>query len=102
MENLLKIDGIEIFPIMSFNSYNLDSKFGNAKNFIKKIEELTKNNIIHTITTLIKNVFNIYYKSTSISNFRFHGYEYLIFSIGLIPRILNSLFSYGFIIVEIS
>lgn len=50
MENLLKIDGIEIFPIMSFNSYNLDSKFGNAKNFIKKIEELTKNNIIHTIT----------------------------------------------------
>lgn len=49
MENLLKIDGIEIFPIMSFNSYNLDSKFGNAKNFIKKIEELTKNNIIHTI-----------------------------------------------------
>lgn len=49
LENLLKIDGIEIFPIMSFNSYNLDSKFGNAKNFIKKIEELTKNNIIHTI-----------------------------------------------------
>ena len=49
MENLLKIDGIKIFPIMSFNSYNLDSKFGNDKNFIKKIEELTKNNIIHTI-----------------------------------------------------
>lgn len=49
MEKLLKIDGIEIYPIMSFNSYNLDSKFGNAKTFIKEIEELTNNSIIHTI-----------------------------------------------------
>lgn len=49
MERLLQIDGIEIFPIMSFNSYNLDSKFGEAKNFIKRIENLTKNDIIHTI-----------------------------------------------------
>lgn len=49
IEKLLKIDGIEIYPIMSFNSYNLDSKFGNAKTFIKEIEDLTNNSIIHTI-----------------------------------------------------
>lgn len=49
MENLLKIEGIEIFPIMSFNSYNLNSKFGDAITFIKKIETLTNKSIIHTI-----------------------------------------------------
>lgn len=49
MKKLLQIEGVEIFPIMSFNSYNLDSKFGEAKTFIKRIEELTNNNIIHTI-----------------------------------------------------
>lgn len=49
LEKLLKINGIEVVPIMSFNSYNLDSKFGEAKKFIKRIEELTQNSIIHTI-----------------------------------------------------
>lgn len=49
LKKLAQIEGIQIFPIMSFNSYNLDSKFGNAKEFIKKIEEITQNNIIHTI-----------------------------------------------------
>lgn len=50
LKKLTKIEGIEIIPIMSFNSYNLDSKFGNAKDFIKKIENLCNNNIIHTLT----------------------------------------------------
>lgn len=49
LKKLSQINGLQIFPIMSFNSYNLDSKFGNAKDFIKKIENLTQNNIIHTI-----------------------------------------------------
>ena len=39
----------EIIPIMSFNSYNLDTKFGKAEDFIKEIEEITGNEIIHTI-----------------------------------------------------
>ena len=39
----------EIFPIMSFNSYNLDTRFGKAKEFIKEIEEITNKKIIHTI-----------------------------------------------------
>ncbi len=49
LKNLLKIDGVEVFPIMSFNSYNLDTKFGNAKDFIKEIEEVTNKKIINTI-----------------------------------------------------
>lgn len=40
----------EIIPIMSYNSYNTDTKFGKAGNFIKKIEEITGKKIIHTIT----------------------------------------------------
>ena len=42
-------EGAEVLPIMSFNSYNLDTKFGEAKDFIDKIEEITKKKIIHTI-----------------------------------------------------
>ena len=40
----------EILPIMSFNSYNIDTKFGKAKDFIKQIEEITSKKIIHTIS----------------------------------------------------
>jgi len=45
----LKEYGAEILPIMSFNSYNLDTKFGKAKDFVKEIEEICKKEIIHTI-----------------------------------------------------
>lgn len=38
-----------VIPIMSYNSYNLDTKFGKAKDFIQKIEEITGKEIIHTI-----------------------------------------------------
>ena len=34
---------------MSFNSYELDTKFGNAEDFIKQIEEICGKQIIHTI-----------------------------------------------------
>ena len=47
---LLVKSGAKIIPIMSFNSYNLDTKFGNAKDFIEKIENITGNSIIHSIT----------------------------------------------------
>lgn len=39
----------EVIPIMSFNSYNLDTKFGKAEDFIKEIKEITGKEIIHTI-----------------------------------------------------
>ena len=48
MENLAHL-GAEIIPIMSYNSYNLDTKFGTALEHINKIKEITKKDIIHTI-----------------------------------------------------
>ena len=41
--------GAEIIPIMSYNSYNLDTKFGKAEDFINEIEKITGKKIIHTI-----------------------------------------------------
>ena len=49
MKELIEKEGADIIPIMSYNSYNLDTKFGKAKDFIKEIEEITNNKIIHTI-----------------------------------------------------
>ena len=48
MKELINI-GAEVLPIMSFNAYNLDTKFGKAEDFISEIEEITKNKVIHTI-----------------------------------------------------
>ena len=42
-------EGAEVLPIMSFNSYNIDSKFGKAKDFISRIEEITGKKIINKI-----------------------------------------------------
>ena len=39
----------DIIPIMSYNSYNLDTKFGKAKDYIKEIEDICEKKIIHTI-----------------------------------------------------
>ena len=48
MKELVKEEA-NILPIMSFNAYNLDSKFGKAKDFIEEIETICQNKIIHTI-----------------------------------------------------
>ena len=48
MENIIKEDA-EVIPIMSYNAYELDTKFGNSSDFISKIEEITQKKIIHTI-----------------------------------------------------
>ena len=52
IEELKKIkkENADLLPIMSFNSYNLDTKFGKAQDYIDEIKEITeKNEIIHTI-----------------------------------------------------
>ena len=41
--------GANVFPIMSFISYGLDTKFGKAEDFIKKIEDYTGKKIINSI-----------------------------------------------------
>lgn len=48
MENIKKQEA-DIVPIMSYNSYEFDTKFGKAKEFISKIQNITGKNIIHTI-----------------------------------------------------
>lgn len=39
----MREEGADIIPVMSFNCYN------NSQNFIKKIENITENKVIHTI-----------------------------------------------------
>lgn len=53
IEELKKLVSLnaDVTPIMSSNSYYLDTKFGKAKNFRTQIEEITGKNIIHTITS---------------------------------------------------
>ena len=41
--------GANVIPIMSYNAYTLDSRFGAHEKFIDEIESLTGNKIIHTI-----------------------------------------------------
>ncbi len=48
MKELIDL-GADVIPIMSFNSYNLDTKFGKAEDFIQEIEKITNKHIIHTI-----------------------------------------------------
>ncbi len=45
----LKNKGYNIIPIMSENSYSLDTRFGDAAFWRKRFVEITGNNIIHTI-----------------------------------------------------
>ena len=46
----IKEEKADVLPIMSYNSYNLDTKFGKAKEYIDTIKEITqKDEIIHTI-----------------------------------------------------
>ena len=46
---ILKAAGHNLTPIMSFNAYNLDTKFGTASRFRERIEDICQNSIIHTI-----------------------------------------------------
>ena len=40
-----------VIPIMSYNAYNLDTRFGKAKDFIDEIEDITKHKILHDIVS---------------------------------------------------
>lgn len=48
MSELVK-EGASVIPIMSYNAYELDTKFGKAEDFINQIKKITGNEIIHTI-----------------------------------------------------
>lgn len=42
-------EGAEVVPIMSSYTYSTDTRFGKAKDFIDRIENITGKKIIHTI-----------------------------------------------------
>jgi hypothetical protein len=44
IEQLQKIilEKAQIIPVMSYNAYNLDTKYGKAKDFVDEIERLTR------------------------------------------------------------
>ncbi len=48
IKDLKKMEA-DILPIMSYNTYSFDTKFGKAKEFIDEIEKICENKIIHTI-----------------------------------------------------
>lgn len=48
IKELIK-EGADVIPVMSYNSYKLDTKFGKALDFRKEIEEITGKKIIATI-----------------------------------------------------
>ena len=47
LKKIVKL-GAKIVPIMSENSYTLETKYGKAEDFRKEIEEITNNKILHT------------------------------------------------------
>lgn len=48
LKKIIKL-GAKVVPIMSENSYTMDTKFGKAEDFIQEIEDITGEKILHTI-----------------------------------------------------
>ena len=48
LESLIKA-GWEIIPIMSYNAYSTDTRFGKAAEHVKRLEEMCGREVIHTI-----------------------------------------------------
>ena len=46
----LKNAGIDVIPIMSYNAYETDTRFGKADDHIERIENICNHKIIHTLT----------------------------------------------------
>lgn len=49
MKNLVQL-GYDVLPIMSLAASSTDTRFGSAKDFVEKIEEITEKKIVDTIT----------------------------------------------------
>ncbi len=48
LKKIVKL-GAKVVPIMSENSYTMDTKFGKAEDFINEIENITGTKLLHTI-----------------------------------------------------
>lgn len=49
LEILSKIKNVNIIPIMSYNSYFSNTKYGKSEHYINRIEKVTQNKIIYSI-----------------------------------------------------
>lgn len=49
--SLLVEHDYDVLPIMSFNAYNLDTRFARAKDNVKKIEDICSKKIIHDLVS---------------------------------------------------
>lgn len=52
IENIkeLKNHGADVIPVMSYNAYNIDTRFGKSEEFINEIEEITGNKVLNSLT----------------------------------------------------
>ena len=41
--------GFDVLPIMSYNAYSTDTRFGKAEDFIKRAERMCGHNVVHTL-----------------------------------------------------
>lgn len=41
-------EGAEVFPVMSYEAYNIDTKYGKSVDFVKQIEDITLKKVVHT------------------------------------------------------
>ncbi len=48
LEKMVK-NGNDVLPIMSYNVYNTDTRFGNAEDFINRAEALCGHKVVHTL-----------------------------------------------------
>ena len=48
LKKIIKLNA-KVIPIMSEYSYSMDTKFGKAEDFIKEIEDITNEKVLHTI-----------------------------------------------------
>lgn len=46
----LVLSGINVIPIMSYNAFSVDTRFGKAEDFVKEIEDICGNKVISTLT----------------------------------------------------
>ncbi len=42
-------EGFDVLPIMSFNAYGIDTRFGCAVDFINRAESICKHDVVHTL-----------------------------------------------------
>jgi len=71
LKTLVKLEA-NIFPIMSNTAYTVNTRYGTAKDFIKEIEHITNNKVLHNFKDIelleIQNIIDIMVVAPATSN----------------------------------